>query len=209
MIAWLNGGDLENRAIAMATVSCGLGSIWFWYFGKSIINCLSCYFWSGWRKVLTLGLSGAIVIEFVFWLWEKIAGPEVVPFDISYLINFIFVLIGYLIIILIFWQVQKRYKYSTSEILVFGGFYQVGIDVFIEPMFRDNPLWGLVYGLVGLPVFMTVASVIMLPLSQLIKNIRPTTAKTAGKFKRYFLALIPILGLIPLSLIYYIVRLYI
>lgn len=150
--------------------------------------------------MLVLGLSGALVIETVFWFWEKFAGASGVAANPNFLLDLAITLPWYFLMIVIFWQVQKRYRYTTAEILLFGGIYELAADGLIGGLYKGNIWLGLVYGLIGLPVFITVYSVIMLPLSMLVKKIRPSSARQPTKQNkkiRRFLALLPLLGLIP------------
>lgn len=205
ILSWLNGYNPNDQAVAWATLTCGAITIWFWYYGRRTVECLACYNLPNWLKMLVLGLSGALVVETVFWFWEKFAGASGVAANPNFFIDLLLTMPWYLLMILIFWQVQKRYSYTTAEILLFGGIYELGADGLIGGLYKGNFWLGIIYSLIGLPVFITVYSVIMLPMSMLLKKIRPATARMANKQNkkiRRLLALLPLLGLIPFVIFY-------
>jgi hypothetical protein len=205
IIAWLGGGDLNNRAVAVATLTCGLLAFVFWTFGQPLINYIVLRPWPKWLKVLTVGLSGAIVIETVFWFWEKVIGAVGVSVSSNLLISIALTLPVYIMFLLLFWWIQKKYHYTTSEILVLGGIYQLGAETVMGTMFQGSLVWGLVYGTIGLPIFMIVYSAMMLPLAMLVKMIRPTAVLRGEKRDRYLWGLLPLVGLLPFVLWYFII----
>jgi len=208
ILSWLNSYNPNDQAVVWATITCGAMTIWFWYYGRRTVECLACYYLPNWLKMLILGLSGALVIETVFWFWEKFTGATGVAAHPNFLLDLLLTMPWYALMVLIFWQVQKRYRYTTAEILLFGGIYELGADGLIGGLYKGNPWLGIAYGLIGLPIFITVYSVMMLPLSMLLKKIRPLTARPITKQNkkvRRSLALLPLLGLVPFLIFYLII----
>jgi len=205
IIAWLGGYDLNNRAVAMATITCGALAVWFWISGRVFVEFLYCRTWPAIIKVLLVGLTGAIGIELTFWLWEKIVGAMGVAFNSSFLVTLILTLPSYFLLIILFWLGQKRYRYKTAEILVWGGVYQVVADILTGPLSSNSLLWGIIYGLIGLPIFIIVYSVMMLPLAMLLKKIRPMASVRGSRYQRLVWGLLPMLGFVPFLILRFII----
>lgn len=200
---WLSQNNPSHWAVAMATITCGLLLIALGLSKQTIIDRFYILRLPDWLKILLLGLSGATVLETIFWLWEKLFGASGVAASPNILYDLLLTLPWYGLMTIIFWQVQKKNHYSLNEILFFGGIYELGADGLVGGLFKGNVWLSLTYGIIGFPVFITAYAMIMLPLAMLIKKINPVHSTcTKSHLRRYAQALWPLIGLIPFIFLY-------
>ena len=98
--------------------------------------------------------------------------------------------------VVLFWQVLKKYNYSAKEILVLGGIYELGADGILGSILKGNLIAGIITGIIGFPIFIMTYSIIVLPPAYLLGKIGNNFQKAKNK-QRYIYALLPLLGLIP------------
>jgi hypothetical protein len=172
LIVWLSGPDNNNKVVATAVLTVGLLSFLFYEENNVFTNWLARNNRFVFLKFMSLGLIGAIVVEFIFWFWERAFGVLGVVANHDLFINWLVTLPIYFFVLLSFWFIQKRKNYSLGRVFVIGGIYELIAEGLIGGFFKGSILLGLVYGLIGLPIFMVVYSLMLLPPAIFLKKIR-------------------------------------
>jgi len=170
LVIWISGPDNTNKVVATVALTVGLLSFLFYEENQGFTNWLVQKPRFKIIKFLLLGLTGAVFVEMIFWFWEKALGAGGVTVSSNLLINLAITLPIYFLALLSFWFIQKRKNYSLIGIFVLGGIYGLIIDSLINGFFGGSILLGLVYGLIGLPIFMVIYSLILLPPALFLKK---------------------------------------
>lgn len=181
LIVWLSGPDNNNKVVATAVLTIGLLSFLFYEENNSLTNWLSRNGRFIFFKFMSLGLIGAILSEIIFWFWEKaLIGREGVIISQSLLTDWMVTLPVYFLILLSFWFIQKRKNYSLGRVFVIGGVYELIAEGLVGGFFKGSILFSLIYGIIGLPIFMVVYSLILLLPAIFLKKIRSRGFNNAG-----------------------------
>jgi hypothetical protein len=98
--------------------------------------------------------------------------------------NFIFYLILtlplYFLIITSFWFIQKHLNLPLSQVFILGGVYELIVDGLIGGFLKGSILLSFSYGLIGLPIFMVIYSLILFPSALFLKKIKTQSFNSSG-----------------------------
>ena len=109
----------------------------------------------------------------------------------------------YVMMVALLYRVEATYRYSTYEVLLLGGVYELGADGLVGPFVGGKfSIVSLPIVLLLLPMFVVVYSFMVLPPSVLLREDleRLREGKGPGPVpapRRYAYALLPLLGLVP------------
>lgn len=87
LLIWFGQGNVQDILTAFCVITCGISTIVFWIFRDKIKNLIKKWNATPKQKFLILGSLGAIYVEFVFWIVEKLAGYDGLAAHPNFLIN--------------------------------------------------------------------------------------------------------------------------
>lgn len=187
-------GDPENFTVIASSVTSGTTAFLVWLNKGKLIKKFEQWEIPLIYKFVLAGTLGAMWVEFLYWFFERLFGAEGLAVSTNLLYDWIATLPWYILMIYILWFVFKKYSYSVSEILLFGGIYELGADGFLNSILNNTFPQQVLVGVAGFPVFILNYAAIILPASILVNNFQ-----TVRDFwvKRYMYALLPLTGLVP------------
>jgi len=189
-------GEVNAKVVGLSALACGLSTMLIWKNKGSIAIKVKKWKSSPTKKFILLGSLGALWAEFVYWFFERSLGGAGIAAHPNLLIDWLGTIPWYIIMVVLFWQVLKKYNYSAKEILVLGGIYELGADGILGSILKGNLIAGIITGIIGFPIFIMTYSIIVLPPAYLLGKIGNNFQKAKNK-QRYIYALLPLLGLIP------------
>lgn len=185
--------DANSLTVVAASTLCGLTTYYVWRHRGKIKARVDKWSKSPRKNFIVIGSLGALWAEFLYWFFEKVFGGSGIAATSNLIYDWIATMPWYIILVAIFWQVAKKYKYSIYEVLILGGIYELGADGFLGSVINDRFPELFITGMVGFPIFIiTYSSIILIPFMLVDTNPKP-----AKKVWRYSYALLPLLGLIP------------
>lgn len=212
-VFWVMFGGPNNITVGISILVCGISTIVFWIYRELLRQQVKKWGMKPSRKFVLIGGLGALWVEFVFWFFEKIFGAVGIAAHPNLLIDYIATMPWYIMMVALLWKVQNKYHYSLKEMLILGGIYELGADGFIGSLFKGQLLIGFAFGIIGIPLFVMVYSIIILPPAYLLRDetrmstfIRP--GKTEDNYRKYSYALLPLLGLAPYLLLFAVLRIF-
>ena len=162
-ISWVILGDVNNITVAISTLACGISTIIFWIYRKTLTQMVKKWNIKPSKKFILIGSLCALLAEFIFWFFEKLFNANGVAANPNLLIDYIVTMPWYILMIFLLWKVQNKYHYSLKEMILFGGIYELGGDGFIGSLLNGQLLSGFILGVIAIPLFVVVYSVIILP----------------------------------------------
>ena len=207
-ISWVFTGKPNEVTVAVSIFVCAATTLAFWLCRKAIAGRVERWRMKPWKKFVLIGGVGALWVEFLFWFFEKVFGAHGVAASPNLLIDYVATMPWYILMVLLLWKVQTRYSYSMREVLILGGIYELGADGFIGPLFKGALPVGFLHGLIGMPIFVIVYSVMIIPPTYLMRRDKRVFASSGSppgqsSFRRYAYALLPLAGLIPYLLLFF------
>ena len=204
---WVMFGEPNNVTVGISILVCGINTIVFWIFRELLTQQVKKWRMKPSRKFVLIGSLGALWVEFVFWFFEKIFGAAGIAAHPNLLLDYIATMPWYIMMVALLWKVQNRHHYSVKEMLILGGIYELGADGFIGPLFKGQLMTGFAFSIIGIPIFVMVYSIIIVPPTYLLREeTKVSTSIHPGKeehnYRRYFYALLPLLGLVPYFLLF-------
>ncbi len=172
LIIWISGPESDNKVVATAALTVGLISFLFYEEGRLFVAWLARRARLNFIKFMGLGLSGAVLVEAIFWFWEKALGGEGVVANPNFWANLAITLPVYFLMLITFWFIERWKNYSLGQVFIIGGIYELLVDGILGGFTKGSILLGLVYGLIGLPIFMVIYSLILLPPALFLKKTR-------------------------------------
>ena len=204
--AWLTNGKVNDRTVAVSTITCGLTTFFVWTFRDKLVPYIQRWSWTPKWKFITIGSLGALWAEFVFWAWEKALGAQGVAASPNLIVDWLVTMPWYMIMVFLLWKVETKHEYGMAAVIVLGGIYELGADGMGGTVFKGAaglamlPLLPLM-----VPIFMIVYSIIVLPCSVLLKDDIATVRAadlTTRKYGKNLYALYPLLGMIPYYILF-------
>jgi hypothetical protein len=199
LFVWIGGESVNDRTVAVSAIVCGGSTFFFWSYRAKISNFFH-FALSPRKKFVLIGSIGAAWAEFIFWFFEKVFGAFGVAASPNLVLDLIITMPWYIMMLFLLFKVETKYSYSFTEIVLFGGIYELGADGIFGQVFSGLTLPNLLLTILMLPLFVIVYSVIVLPptyvLRREIEDIR--TLWPEGTHK-YWYGLYPLAGLIPYS----------
>ncbi|MCK4310701.1 MAG: hypothetical protein KAV80_04540 [Methanomicrobia archaeon] len=192
---------MNDRTVSVSTLFCGLSTFVFWCYRKKIASIIKRWNATPRTKFILIGSFGAAWGEFIFWFFEKIFGAVGVAAHPNFILNLIATMPWYILMIILLWRIETRYKYTFTELLLLGGIYELGADGFIGSFLGGTlSLITIPMILFVIPLFVVVYSFMILPCSNLLKEeidgIRQEKV-TKRRINKYIYGLLPLIGLIP------------
>lgn len=200
-LIWAIGENVNDRTVSISTLFCGLSTFIFWCYRKKITFTIKRWNATPRTKFILIGSFGAVWVEFVFWLFEKIFGAVGVAAHPNLILDLVATMPWYILMIFLLWRVETTHRYTFTELLFLGGIYELGADGFIGS-FLEGTLLLVTIPLIFLliPLFVVVYSFIILPCSSLLREeidgIRQKKAMER-KINKYIFGLLPLVGLTP------------
>ena len=162
---------------------------------------------TGWKFFIIGGLF-AFLLESEFWLVRTIFNVAITAHQ-NYFINLGLTMPWYLGMTFLFYKVQKKYKYSLYSILILGGIYSFFIEGVVKTLLGGVPLpFFILFALIFPINVLSYSCVVFCPSVLLREELLAKTKKEIGK-RKYFYAMLPLLGilaLVPIVIIFGIVR---
>ncbi|MCX6712482.1 MAG: hypothetical protein NT041_02220 [Candidatus Vogelbacteria bacterium] len=171
MVIWISGPDNNNKVVVASALTVGLLSFLFYEENRLFTGWLTHQDRLRKIKFFGLGLAGAVIVETIFWFWEKALGASGVAASSNLLVDLAITLPVYFLVLLSFWFIQKYKNYSLGKVFVIGGVYELLVDGVLGGFVQWSILLGLTYGLIGLPIFMVIYSLILLPPAIFLKKV--------------------------------------
>jgi hypothetical protein len=197
---WIAGESVNDRTVAVSAIGCGGSAFFFWNY-RTKISSLFEFALSPRKKFVLIGGLGAAWAEFIFWFFEKVFGASGVAASPNLALDLIITMPWYAMMLFLLFKVETKYYYSFTEIVLFGGIYELGADGIFGQVLAGLTLPNLFLTILIIPLFAIVYSVIVLPptyvLRREIEDIR--TLWPEGTHK-YWYGLYPLAGLIPYSI---------
>ncbi|MBU7033345.1 MAG: hypothetical protein HXS53_12510 [Theionarchaea archaeon] len=195
---WICGESVNDRTVAISALVCGMSSCLFWKNREKIKSKWNSS-WSTRKSFIIIGSLGAVWVETVFWFFETLLGATGVAASPNLLLDLLVTMPWYIMMVSLLFTAQTRYSYSYTEILLFGGIYELGADGIFGQVLEGMTGGGLLLVWYLIPLFVIVYSFIVLPPTYLMRNeiesIR--NASMEKRTHRILSGLLPLLGLIP------------
>ena len=209
-IFWIFSGKPNEVTVAVSTLVCGSSTVAFWIYRKDLAARVENWQMKPWKKFVLIGSAGALWVEFIFWFFEKVFGAVGVAASPNLLMDYVGTMPWYVLMLLLLWKVQNRYGYSVREMLILGGVYELGADGFFASLSSGNFPRGFLMALIAIPLFVVVYSIIIMPATYLMRNNTKTGARSTPlggekNFRRYACALLPLAGLIPYLMLFFLI----
>jgi hypothetical protein len=157
------------------------------------------------RAAIILGVVNAALIETEFLIFGHIFDAVSIAAHPNLIMDLLMTMPWYILMVITFAQVQKRWRFRMATVLFLGGIYEVGGDGMVGALFSmmdgNFQLLTLAYWLlmafVYVWAFIPVYSSMVLPAAWIIENRQPDEARPQGRAWRS--ALKPMLWLIPFT----------
>ncbi len=197
-LLWIMGENKNDRTVAVSVLVCGASTFVFWSY-KTRISEIFTFNLSPRKKFVLMGGLGAVWAESVFWFLEKVFGASGVAANPNLAIDLLVTMPWYIMMLFLLFEVETKYHYSFTEVLFFGGIYELGADGIFGQAMEGLTLVGLFLVVLVIPMFVIVYSVIVLPPTYLLRKEidKMREMKGGDQGHRYWYALLPLLGLIP------------
>ncbi len=196
LFVWVLGDSANDRTVAISAVICGGSTFLFWSYKTAVKRIIPS--WSSRKKFVFLGSVGAVWVEFVFWLFEKLCGAQGVAASPNLILDLLATMPWYIMMLFLLYKVETMYSYSYTEILLLGGIYELGADGIFGQMIEGITVALLFLVVMVIPLFVMVYSFIVLPPTYLLREeIAEIRREHPQETHKYRYALLPLLGLIP------------
>ena len=200
-LMWVIGENVNDRTVSISTLFSGLSTFVFWCYRKKIASIIKRWNATPRTKFILIGSFGAVWVEFIFWVFEKIFGAVGVAASPNFILDLIATMPWYILMVVLLWRIETRYKYTFTELLLLGGIYELGADGFIGSFLGGTLSLGTIPPILFLiPLFVVVYSFMILPCSSLLEEeidgIRQEKV-TKRRINKYIYGLLPLIGLIP------------
>jgi hypothetical protein len=194
---WIVGENSNDKAVGVSALVCGGSTFLFWNYRKRLSTLCNLPV-STRKKFVFVSSLGAVWAEFVFWFFEKVFSAHGVAASSNLGLDLLITMPWYIIMGFLLFRVETTYCYSSTEILLLGGIYELGADGIFGQILEGLTAEGLL--LVGMvtPLFVMVYSIIVLPPTYLFRREIALLRREEGTHK-YRYGLLPLLGLIPYS----------
>jgi len=170
-LMWVIGKNVNDRTVSISTLFSGLSTFVFWCYRKKIAPIIKRWSAAPRTKFILIGSFGAVWIEFIFWLFEKIFGAIGVAASPNFILDLIATMPWYILMIVLLWRIELSYEYTFTELLLLGGVYELGADGFIGSFLEGTfSLSAILMILLVIPLFVVVYSFMILPCSSLLKE---------------------------------------
>lgn len=197
--------DAEAQAVALSTFVCLLSTTIagagiallrrVWKSPPKLSGCLAGFLF------IAVGSLGAAWVETVFWAFEKITGAQGVAADPNLVIDLLFTMPWYVMMITMLWLTHRRFRYPWTTVALLGGLYDLFADgilggVLGGAMTGPEYLFQIVFLYSG--TFLIAYSTIVLPPVWLFPM--DDAPYTGPRWKRAGGMLLPLLPLLPYGL---------
>jgi hypothetical protein len=204
--AWILNGSVNDRTVAVSTVTCGLSTFMIWAYRDKLAPYVQRWSWTPKWKFVTIGGLGALWAEFVFWAWEKGLGANGVAASPNLLVDWLVTMPWYIMMVYLMWKVVTKHEFSLVQVIVLGGIYVLGADGIVGGVMGGGVAPAM-YPLLALmiPIFMVVYSIMVLPCTSLLREDIDRIRKedlTPRKWNKNLYAMLPWLGLVPYFIIF-------
>ncbi|MCS7364240.1 MAG: hypothetical protein NDF54_02225 [archaeon GB-1867-035] len=129
-VHWIFNGGANDRTIGFSSLICGFSSLFIWRFRAQLESRVNRWRWRPKTKFIFLGGIGALWVEFVFWLFERIFNASSIAASSNLLLDWLITMPWYLMMTYLLWYVVNKYLFSIFELLLLGGFMSFGLMVF-------------------------------------------------------------------------------
>jgi hypothetical protein len=200
-LMWAIGENVNDRTVSISTLFSGLSTFVFWCYRKKIAPIIKRWSATPRTKFILIGSFGAVWVEFIFWLLEKIFGAVGVAASPNFILDLIATMPWYILMIVLLWRIETTYRYTFTELLLLGGVYELGADGFIGSFLEGTLSLSTIPPILFLiPLFVVVYSFMILPCSSLLKEeidrIREEKV-IKRRINKYIYGILPLIGLIP------------
>lgn len=179
----------ENLSILFSIETSGLYTVLL-YFNKD--RWMPWFSGSKLRGAILVGILNAAIIEFIFWLFEKLFGAEGIAAHPNLLADLALTMPWYIGMVIIFARLQESHQYPDTAVLLMGGVYELGADGIIGgqviPILSGTVVdlagsWVFLLS-VGIWQFIPVYSSMLLPSAWLLHDIRTSSIRRATRWLR-------------------------
>ena len=209
-LIWAIGENVNDRTVSISTLFSGLSTFVFWCYRKKIASVIKRWSATSRTKFILIGSFGAVWIEFIFWLLEKIFGAVGVAASPNFILDLIVTMPWYIFMIILLWRIETTYRYTFTELLLLGGVYELGADGFIGSFLGGRLSLSAIPPILFLiPLFVVVYSFMILPCSKLLKeeiDMMREEKVIKRKINKYIYGLLPLIGLIPYFILGILIR---
>lgn len=199
---WLFQSGYREFLTAIAVIMSGLSTVIFWLIRDKLKDLINRWDITPKKKFIIIGSLGAVYIETIFWIVEKIGNFEGLAAHPNLFIDLIITMPWYITMIALLWKVEKKQKYSYLEILLLGGIYDLFADGFVGQLFAGTlSLFVILQLFIIFPIFVLTYSFILLTPSYLLEDeikSKQNEIEPDRSPNKLFLGLYPLLGLIIL-----------
>ena len=157
-------------------------------------------------RFIISGSIGAALVEILFWAVEIMVGSNGVAAHPNIFIDLAVLMPWYISMITIFWFVNKKCGFSWQTTMLLGGIYELFADGIAGNLLMGNQITPEY--IVMLPIFFGVFVFVYFPmLAMPVKyyNIKSEIDVPLPQYKRILYAMLPVLALIPYSLLFLII----
>lgn len=154
-------------------------------------------------KFIFFGSLGAVFVEVLFWLVEIVVGSHGVAAHPNIFIDLAVTMPWYILMITIFWFINKKCGFSWKTTMLLGGVYEVAADGIVGHILGGNGI--SLEHLLMLPLFYGVFVFVYFPmLAMPLKyyDIKKDDSSHITPFKKFLYAMLPLTALIPFALIF-------
>jgi len=151
------------------------------------------------RGAILVGIFNAAVIEFIFWMFEKLFGAQGVAAHPNLLSDLALTMPWYIGMVVIFARIQESQQYPDAAVLLMGGIYELGADGIVGgqviPILSGTVInlagsWIFLLA-VGIWQFIPVYSSMLLPSAWLLHDIRTSSIRRTTRWLQPLWWLIP------------------
>lgn len=154
-------------------------------------------------KFILFGSLGAVVVETIFWAVERAIGSVGVAAHPNLFIDLAVLMPWYIAMITIFWFANKKCGFSWQTTMLLGGLYELAADGIVGHILSGNGI--TLEHIIQLPLFFGVFVFVYFPMLAMparCYNIKRQTDIELPRYKRILYGLLPMVALIPFTLIF-------
>lgn len=190
--------------IFISIMCCGFSTLIFWIKREGLKEKVESWDKRPALKFILFGSLGAIWVEFIFWLFEKLFNTIGVAASPSLLLDLVATMPWYITMVALVWVIHKRYSYTLVEMAFLGGFYEFISPDGVMAVIFSGQFANLILLPAMIPMYVFVYSYIVLPPTILTRKeieMENSIHMDRKSNRRFVYGMIPLLGLIPYAII--------
>ncbi|NVM01314.1 MAG: hypothetical protein HWN67_03200 [Candidatus Helarchaeota archaeon] len=195
--------EIKNQTnqlvVFISVILCAISMLIFWLIREKLTKSIVKWEKKPSTKFILFGSLGALWVEFIFWLVEKLFGTEGVAASPNLIVDWLATMPWYIMMIALIWKINTRYTYSLVELALFGGIYELCADGVLGLVFKGQAAQIILLPLI-FPIFVIVYSYMILPPTILTRNeieMANSVHLDREDSKKFKYGLLPLIGLIP------------